>query len=105
VGAVSRDDVTVATAPHPEGTTIRLRIIPRARHTSITGRHGEALKLRVTAPPVDGSANAAVARFLAERCGVRASEVEILAGERSREKVVLVRGVTVATVVHALSNP
>lgn len=104
MGSISADDVAIATTQHPEGATVLLRVIPRARHASMTGRHGDALKLRVTAPPVDGAANAAVVEFLAARCGVRPAAVEILSGERSRDKVVLVRGVSVQAVVRSLSG-
>ncbi len=77
---------------HPDGATIRLRVVPRARVTTIAGRHGAAVRLRVHAPPVEGAANAEVCRFVAEVCGVRARDVQVVSGDRSRDKVVLVRG-------------
>ncbi|MEX0952908.1 MAG: DUF167 domain-containing protein [Nitriliruptoraceae bacterium] len=83
---------------HPDGATIRFRVVPRAPSTAITGRHGASAKLRVHAPPVGGAANDEVCRFVADRCGVRPRDVQILMGDRSRDKVVLVRGVTVSDV-------
>lgn len=58
------------------------------------GLHGDEIRLRVNAPPVDGAANEAVVRLLAERLGVPRSAVEVAAGAAARHKVVLVAGVT-----------
>lgn len=88
------DDAALAIAvrDHEHGATIALRVIPRAPHTVFAGRHGDALKLKVHAPPVEGAANEAVRRHVAQCCRVRAADVEVLRGERSRDKVVLIRG-------------
>jgi uncharacterized protein len=101
---LSRADVEVALGEHPDGVTVALRIVPRAPRTALVGRHGRALKLKVHAPPVDGAANDAVRRELADRLGIRSSEVELLQGERSRDKVVLLRGVTRERVLEALAT-
>jgi uncharacterized protein len=100
---LSRADVEVALSEHPDGVTVALRIVPRAPRTELVGRHGRALKLKVHAPPVDGAANEAVRRELADRLGLRPAEVELLQGERSRDKVVLLRGLTRDRVVAALT--
>ncbi len=60
----------------------------------MVGLHGDEIRLRVNAPPVDGAANEAVVRLLAERLGVPRSAVEVAAGAAARHKVVLVAGVT-----------
>jgi uncharacterized protein (TIGR00251 family) len=60
----------------------------------VVGLHGDEIRLRVNAPPVDGAANEAVVRLLAERLGVPRSAVEVAAGAAARHKVVLVAGVT-----------
>jgi uncharacterized protein len=99
----SEQGVGVAVAAHPDGATVALRVVPRARRTELAGRYGDRLKLKVAAPPVEGAANAEVADFLAARCGVRSSDVELLAGHRGRDKVVLVRGVSAPSLVAALS--
>lgn len=83
-----------AVRAHDHGATLRVRVVPRAPRTVVVGRHGEAVKIKVAAPPADGAANAELRRFLAGLLGVRVAEVELLAGERSRDKVVLVHGVT-----------
>lgn len=60
----------------------------------MVGLHGDEIRLRVNAPPVDGAANEAVVWLLAERLGVPRSAVEVAAGAAARHKVVLVAGVT-----------
>ena len=88
---------------HPDGATVRLRIVPRAPRTTLAGRHGEAYKLKVAAPPVEGAANDEVRRFLATLLEVRSSEVDVLAGERARDKVVLVRDVSASALRQVLA--
>lgn len=71
-----------------------VRVTPRASCDAIEGEHGGALKVRLTAPPVDHRANDALRRLLAERLNVAVSAVRIVAGERSRTKRVAIAGVT-----------
>jgi uncharacterized protein len=71
---------------------ITLRVIPRARRNEIAGRRGEALVVRLQAPPVEGAANEALARYLADRLGVRPSQVRIVSGGKARDKVVEIEG-------------
>lgn len=63
-----------------------VHIQPRARQDEIVGPHGDRLKIRITAPPVDGKANAHLIRFLADCFGVPAGAVELLAGGGGRDK-------------------
>jgi hypothetical protein len=79
-----------------------VHVVPRARVTAVAGRHGDALKIRLAAPPVDGAANAELVRFLAERLGVPRSAVTIAAGQGGRRKTVKIEGVETAAVVRAL---
>lgn len=72
---------------------LALHIQPGAKKTELAGLHGEALKIRLAAPPVDGKANAALVAFLAKACGVSKSAVALVSGETSRSKRVRVRGV------------
>ena len=74
---------------HPQGATLRVHVVPGASRTEIKGRHGDAIKVRVSAPPEAGRANQAVTDLIEDTCGGRAS---ILSGQTSRTKVVLVRG-------------
>jgi uncharacterized protein (TIGR00251 family) len=76
------------------GVTLRLHIQPGAKKTEVAGLHGEALKIRLAAPPVDGKANACLIAFLADQFGVARSSVSLLSGETSRAKRVHVSGVT-----------
>ncbi|HWO89597.1 MAG TPA: DUF167 domain-containing protein [Gemmatimonadales bacterium] len=73
-------------------TRIVVHVQPRARRSEFAGRHGDALKVRLAAPPVDGEANEELVRFLAERLRVAKSNVEIVSGASSRRKVVAIRG-------------
>lgn len=63
-----------------------VHVQPGARRTELVGRHGDALKVRVAAPPVDGKANAAVAAVLADHFGVPRRDVELVAGATARRK-------------------
>jgi uncharacterized protein len=71
---------------------LTLHVQPNAKRTEFAGPHGEAMKLRLAAPPVDGKANATLCAFLAEFCGVPKSAVALLSGETSRAKRVRVAG-------------
>jgi hypothetical protein len=70
-----------------------VRVQPRASRTEVAGVHGDALKVRLQAPPVDGAANAALVIFLAETFAVSRSDVRILAGDNARSKIVEIAGV------------
>lgn len=81
-----------------DGVILRLHIQPGAKKTGIAGLHGEALKIRLAAPPVDGKANACLIGFLADRFDVAKAAVELLSGESSRAKRVRIVGVDQAQV-------
>ena len=91
-------------AADPDGVTLRLHIQPGAKKTEVVGLHGEALKIRLAAPPVDGKANACLVGFIAERLGVAKSAVELLSGESSRAKRLRIRGVEPMLVRRMLST-
>jgi uncharacterized protein (TIGR00251 family) len=84
------------------GVTVMVRLQPRASRDAIEGEHDGALKVRLTAPPIEGRANKALRRLLAERLGVAISAVRIVAGEKARNKKVSVAGVTKAQMVALL---
>jgi len=69
-----------------EALLLTLRVQPRASRDEIVGPHGESLKVRITAPPVEGKANAHLLKFLAKAFGVSRAAVELLGGESAREK-------------------
>ena len=80
--------------------TVRLQ--PRARREEVVGERDGVVVIRVTAPPVDGKANAALCRLIAKKAGVAPSRVEIVRGHTAREKVVRVEGLDVAALRAAL---
>lgn len=68
----------------------------------MVGRHGDAIKIRVKAPPVDGAANDELVRFLAKRCKVARSSVRLVSGATSRHKQVVVDDLTAEEVAQSL---
>lgn len=76
------------------GVTFAVRVIPRSGRNEVAGMQGDAMKVKLTAPPVEGAANAALIHFFADRLDVRRSAVSIIAGERNRNKTVRIEGVT-----------
>ncbi len=81
------------------GVVFLVRVTPRASRDAIEGEHAGALKIRLTAPPVEGRANEALRRLLAARLNVPVSAVRIVAGETSRMKRVSVAGVSRAQIL------
>ena len=78
----------------PTGATFAVKVHPRAKRNAITGEVGEALKLALTAPPVDGKANEACIDFFAKLLKVPRSSVTIAAGQTGRNKVIRVAGMS-----------
>jgi hypothetical protein len=76
-----------------DGITFNVKVIPRAKRDEIVGVEGDAVKIRLNAPPVEGRANEALVKFLADIFKIPRSHIEIVRGETSRHKVVRVRGV------------
>jgi len=85
------------------GVTLRVRVQPRASRDALSGERDGALVVRLTAPPVEGAANEALARFLGEALGVAPSAVRVVRGASGRNKVVSVAGVDAATARERLS--
>ncbi len=71
---------------------IRVRIIPDAVHSEVMGRVGSIVRVRVSAPAIDGKANQHLTEFLAEFFGVKEKYVSILRGEKGKEKTIQVEG-------------
>jgi uncharacterized protein len=72
--------------------TLTLHVQPGAKRTDVAGLHGEALKIRLAAPPIEGRANEALLKFIAEAFGVPLRQVELKQGGQSRHKVVAITG-------------
>lgn len=88
----------------PGGVQITLKVQPRASRNEIGGLMGAELRVRVTAPPVDDAANAAVTELLAECLGCARGAVQLVKGRTSRHKVVQVAGLDAATVEARLAS-
>jgi uncharacterized protein (TIGR00251 family) len=80
----------------PTGIRLRVRVQPRASRTEIAGPYGNAVKVRLAAPPVEGAANEALARFIARHLRVPRSAVSIESGATSRSKIIDVDGIDLA---------
>ena len=87
----------------PEGVTIDVLVQPRASKERFGPLQGDRVKVGVTAPPVDGAANAAVVDYLAKVFAIRRSEVVILSGLRGRRKTLFLRGVSVTSLLDKVS--
>jgi uncharacterized protein len=84
--------------------TFRVRVQPRASRDGVAGEHNGAIKLRVSAPPVDGKANEACRRLIAGLVGVSPSAVEIISGESSKDKLVRVHNVSAERIRRLLAD-
>lgn len=80
--------------PHPEGTILPVRAQPGARRSEIRGEQDGMLKVSVTQPPEKGKANKALIALLSKELSLRKSQLELIAGETSQQKQVLVRDIT-----------
>jgi uncharacterized protein len=83
---------------------VRVRVQPRAKRPGLGEWRGEALVVRVNAPPVEGRANAAVCQAVAKAAGVPPSRVSVVRGHATREKTIRVEGVTAAELARALGR-
>lgn len=84
--------------------SFQIRVHPRAKKNAVTGEIGDALKVALTAPPVDGKANEACIDFFARLLNVPRSSVSIAAGASSRKKVIRVAGLTAEQVLERLGK-
>ena len=77
-----------------DGASFSVRVVPRASRNGIAGLHGDAIRIRLTAPPVDGAANEALTKYLAGLLDVARRDIEITSGHSSRTKVIAVYGIS-----------
>lgn len=92
----------VALRATADGVLIPVRVQPRASRNRVTGVQLGALRLALTAPPVDGEANAAAIAYLAGLLGIPKSRISIVSGEKGRDKVLLAAGTSIDAVAAAL---
>lgn len=93
-----------AVSETPQGALLRVRVTPRAKSTRLDGVHGDAVRLRIAAPPNDGKANAAVLAFLASALATRRRDLAIVRGLRGRQKTVAISGLDAASVAARLGR-
>ena len=86
-----------------DGAILTVHIQPKASTTECVGIHGDAIKIRVAAPPVDGAANEELIRFLARRLSIPSTSVQIHSGAGGRHKRVLVKGINAQLVMACLN--
>lgn len=87
-----------------DGVILSLHIQPGAKKTEVVGLHGDALKIRLAAPPVDGKANEALLAFIAQKVGVGKTALELVSGQTSRAKRVRVGGVATLAILANLKK-
>ena len=76
------------------GVVLAVHVVPRSARSEITGVHGQALKIRLTAPPVQGAANKALVALLAKTLGIAKGRIQIISGQTSRDKTLVVSGLS-----------
>jgi uncharacterized protein (TIGR00251 family) len=84
--------------------TLSVRVVPRASKEGVAGFERGIVRLRLSAPPVEGKANEALTRFLAKALGVPRGRVTLVAGERGRSKIVRVQGMTTEAALALLTS-
>jgi uncharacterized protein (TIGR00251 family) len=83
--------------------TLKVYLQPKSSKNEIVGRYRDGIKIKVTAPPIEGKANEALIRFLAKEFGISPSCIEIIKGHRSREKTLRISGALDQELVKKLS--
>jgi uncharacterized protein (TIGR00251 family) len=91
--------VTSADVP---SATLSVRVVPRSSKEGVAGFEGGVLRIRLNAPPVEGKANEALVRFLSKALGVSKGSISLVAGEKGRNKIVRVDGITREALLAAL---
>lgn len=86
------------------GIRLRVHLQPRASQNRVVGVHGEAMKIALTAPPIEGEANAALLRFLAKLLTIPQSSVSLLSGAKSRDKQVFISTPNAEQTLHTLRD-
>jgi len=87
----------------PDGTLLSVKLQPRASENEIGAPIGDELKIKVTAPPVDAAANAALIELLAEKLDCARNRIELVRGQKSRHKLVKLHGITPEEALQKLS--
>jgi uncharacterized protein len=102
VGLRNGEDVLFTVSEQQGAVSFAVHVKPRSSRDEVIGTHGEAMALRITAPPVDGAANEAICRFFAKALRVPVSSVEIVGGQTGKVKILKVFGVSTQAVLALL---
>jgi uncharacterized protein (TIGR00251 family) len=87
-----------------EGVRVRLKVNPRSGKDQLLDLTSDAIRVKLTAPPVEGAANRSLVKFMAHACRVPREDVEIISGKKSRHKTILVRGLELKVVIDRLGR-
>ncbi|MDY0042634.1 MAG: DUF167 domain-containing protein [Desulforhabdus sp.] len=87
---------------HAQGSVIQILVQPRASKNELAGVHEGLLKIRLTAPPVEGEANKECIKFMAKLFDIAKSNFEIIQGHKSRRKTILIKGLSCETIKRTL---
>jgi hypothetical protein len=98
------DAVDLRVRETADGLEIRLHVQPRAKRCELSGVYNGALKLKVTAPPVDDAANRAILDFFSTLFGLPKSGIRITSGLKSRDKTLQVKGLSLRSFLNRMSN-
>jgi hypothetical protein len=85
------------------GVLLKVHVIPNSSKTEVVGIYNDMLKLKLNVPPVDGKANEAIIKFFSKILDISKSKVEILKGEKSKDKLILLKGVSKDLVLKVLN--
>jgi uncharacterized protein len=97
------DDYRSCLHPHADGVLLRVLIQPRASRNQVAGVQQQALKIRLTAPPVEGAANKECLKFLAHLLATSPSQLHLVSGHKARRKTILIRGMALQAILDRLS--
>ena len=86
-----------------KNAVITLHIVPRSSRTEICGEHGDALKIKLQAPPVEGKANKALIEFLSDKLDTPRNSISILSGDTGRNKRIIISGIKTETITRILA--
>jgi uncharacterized protein (TIGR00251 family) len=99
---MSPDELCLVISEKPEGCLLKCWIQPRSSRNAVIGIHGDALKIALTAPPVDGKANKELLKFLAKYFKLPKGGIQIAAGESSRSKSILINSLSKNAIIEKL---
>ena len=87
-----------------QGITIDLHVIPNAKKSEIVGIHNDKLKIKISSPPVDGNANKEIIKFFSKKLKISKSNIDIVSGEKSRDKSLLIRNIKIDDIKNCIGG-